>query len=81
MESEMESLREQHRKTPEITLMHQMAELKGQLADKERQNEALKAEKHQISSEKERFRQDVHKLVKFHSFYQREYIKLIQYDE
>ena len=63
MELEMESLREQHRKTPEITLMNQMAELKGQLADKERQNEALKAEKHQISSEKDRFRQDVHKLV------------------
>lgn len=51
------------RKTPEVTLMHQMAELKGQLADTERRLEVIKAEKNQVTTEKEQFRSNVHKLV------------------
>ena len=62
----MDQLREQHRKTPELTLMHQLAELKGQLADSERRNEAIKSEKNQIHAEKEQFRSSVHKLVTAH---------------
>lgn len=51
------------RKTPEITLMHQMAELKGQLADTERRMEVMRVEKNQVTAEKEQFRSNVHKLV------------------
>lgn len=61
----MDQLREHHRKTPEVTLMHQVAELKGQLADSERRMEAINAEKNHVTAEKERFRADVHKLVRF----------------
>mmetsp|Transcript_11170 Transcript_11170/g.20451 ORF Transcript_11170/g.20451 Transcript_11170/m.20451 type:complete len:232 (-) Transcript_11170:39-734(-) len=64
IESEMDQLREQHRKTPEVILMHQMAELKGHLADSERRIEAMKAEKNQVTAEKERFRSNVHKLAR-----------------
>ncbi|KAL3762770.1 hypothetical protein ACHAW5_000206 [Stephanodiscus triporus] len=64
MVSEMDQLREQHRATPEFTLLHQLAELKGQLADSERRIEVLKAEKNQVSTEKEQFRSSVHKLAR-----------------
>ncbi|KAL7527650.1 hypothetical protein ACHAXR_002059, partial [Thalassiosira sp. AJA248-18] len=57
IESEMDQLREQHRKTPEVTLLHELAGLKGQLADSQRRMEAMKAEK-------EQFRSNVHKLAK-----------------
>ena len=63
LESEIEKLREQHRASPEVSLLHQMAELKGQLADSERRLEGLKAEKNQVMADKERFRGNVHKLV------------------
>ena len=59
----MDQLREQHRATPEVTLLHKIAELKGLLADGERRIEALKGEKNAILSEKEQFRASVHKLV------------------
>lgn len=64
IESEMDQLREKHRKTPETTLMHQLAGLKGQLADGERRYEAIKSENHQVTAEKEQFRSNVHKLVR-----------------
>jgi|688.fasta_scaffold2125800_1 hypothetical protein len=64
MISEMDHLREQHRATPEFTLLHQLAEYKGQLADSERRIEILKAEKNQVSTEKEQLRSNVHKLVR-----------------
>ena len=64
MVSEMDQLREQLRSTPEFTLLHQLAELKGQLADSERRIEVLKAEKNQVRTEKEQFRSSVHKLVR-----------------
>jgi hypothetical protein len=63
MVSEMDRLREQHRATPEYTLLHKLAELTGQLAESERRIEILKAEKNQVNSEKEQFRSNVHKLV------------------
>jgi len=63
MELQMDQLREQHRATPEVALLHQVAELKGLLADSERRIEALKGEKNTIVAEKEQFRANVHKLV------------------
>ena len=63
VEGEMDKLREQHRKTPEVALMHQLAELKGQLADYQRRMEELKAEIKRVTAEKEQFRSNVHKLV------------------
>lgn len=59
----MDALRVQHRNTPEAALMQQVAELKGQLADRERKIEVLKAERGQIIAEKEQFRINVRKLV------------------
>ena len=63
METEMDQLRERHLKSPEMTLLHQVAELKGRLADGERRIEAIRAEKAQVTAEKEEFRSNVHKLV------------------
>lgn len=63
LESELEQMRERHRSTPEVSLLHQVAELKGQLADSERRIEAINAEKNQVTADKERFRSNVHKLV------------------
>lgn len=68
IEDEMDQLREQHRKTPEVTLLQQVAELKGNLADSERRIEAIKAEKTLVLQEKEQFRSNVHKLVSALSF-------------
>ena len=59
----MDALRVQHRNTPEAALTQQVAELKGQLADRERKIEVLKAERGQIIAEKEQFRINVRKLV------------------
>ncbi|KAL9180782.1 hypothetical protein ACHAXT_011235 [Thalassiosira profunda] len=64
VEAEMDQLRVDQRATPEVSLMHQVAELKGQLADGERRIEAIKAEKSQITAEKEQFRSNVHKLAR-----------------
>ncbi|KAL7545676.1 hypothetical protein ACHAWF_009025 [Thalassiosira exigua] len=64
IENEMDHLREEQRKTPEVTLMHQVAELKGQLAENERRLESERAEKNKVFAEKERFRSDVHKLAR-----------------
>lgn len=61
---ENDKLREQLRASPEFSLLHQMAELKGQLVDSERRIVTLKAEKNQISIEKEHFRSNVHKMAK-----------------
>ena len=61
----MDQLREQHRATPEVALLHQVAELKGLLADSERRIETMKGEKNTILAEKEQFRANVHKLVSF----------------
>ena len=63
MEIQMDQLREQHRATPEVALLHQVAELKGLLADSERRIETMKGEKNTILAEKEQFRANVHKLV------------------
>lgn len=60
---EIDELRVKHRNTPEVALMQQLAEVKGQLADSERRNEAIKAEKAEIVLEKEQFRASVNKLV------------------
>mmetsp|Transcript_24358 Transcript_24358/g.50585 ORF Transcript_24358/g.50585 Transcript_24358/m.50585 type:complete len:620 (+) Transcript_24358:193-2052(+) len=64
IESDMDQLREFYRKTPEVTLMGQVAELKGQLADSERRIESLKAEKAEIHLAKEQFRSNVHRLAR-----------------
>lgn len=61
---EIDKLREQQRSSPEFSLLRQLAELKGQLVDSERRIETLKAEKNQISIEKEHFRSNVHKMAK-----------------
>lgn len=63
VEDEMDALRVQHRNTPEAALTQQVAELKGQLADRERKIEVLKAERGHIIAEKEQFRMNVRKLV------------------
>lgn len=63
LEIQIDQLREQHRATPEVSLLHQVAELKGHLADCERRIEALKGEKNKVIAEKEQFRANVHKLV------------------
>jgi hypothetical protein len=63
IELQMDQLREQHRATSEVALLHQVAKLKGLLADSERRIEALKGEKNTIVAEKEQFRANVHKLV------------------
>ena len=60
----MKELREQHKATPEVTLMHENAQLQGQLAESERRIDALKSEKNLVTSEKEQFRKNVHKLAK-----------------
>ena len=63
VETEMDELREKHRKTPEALLVQQIAEVKGQLAESERRIEAVKAEKNQILQDKEKFRINVKQLV------------------
>ena len=63
VETEMDELREKHRKTPEALLVQQIAEIKVQLAESERRIEAVKAEKNQILQEKEKFRINVKQLV------------------
>ena len=63
VETEMDELREKHRKTPEALLVQQIAEMKGQLAECERRIEAVKAEKNQILQDKEKFRINVKQLV------------------
>lgn len=63
IETEMDELREKHRKTPEALLVQQLAEIKGQLADSERRVEAMKIEKNQIVQDKEKFRINVRQLV------------------
>ena len=63
VETEMDELREKHRKTPEALLVQQIAEIKGQLAESERRIEAVKAEKNQILQDKEKFRINVKQLV------------------
>lgn len=64
IESDLDQLREFYRKTPEVTLMGQVAELKGQLAVSERRIESLKAEKAEIHLAKEQFRSNVHRLAR-----------------
>ncbi|KAL7428332.1 hypothetical protein ACHAXH_002846 [Discostella pseudostelligera] len=64
IELQMDQLREQHRATSEVALLHQVAKLKGLLADSERRIEALKGEKNTIVAEKEQFRANVHKLAR-----------------
>jgi hypothetical protein len=66
LEIQIDQLREQHRATPEVALLYQVAELKGLLADKERRIEALKGEKNTVIAEKEQFRANVHKLASTH---------------
>jgi len=64
LEAQIDSLRQEHRDTPEFTLRHQLAEAKGELADKERRIESIKAELSLVTNEKEQFRKNVHKLAK-----------------
>ena len=56
VEIEMDELREKHRKTPEVALLQELAEVKGQLA-------VVKAELSQVLQDKEKFRINVKKLV------------------
>ena len=64
LESQMDKLRETPSYEAEVSLMRQLAELKGQLADSERRIEAIRAEKNLVTTEKEQFRQNVHKLAR-----------------
>ena len=63
LEDEIDEIRAKHRNTPEVALLQQMAEVKGQLADSQRRIETIKAEKAEIVLEKEQFRASVNKLV------------------
>jgi hypothetical protein len=63
LEDEIDEIRAKHRSTPEVALMQQLAEAKGQLADSERRIEMIKAEKSEVMLEKEHFRASVNKLV------------------
>jgi chromosome segregation ATPase len=65
LEDEIDDIRAKHRSTPEVALLQQLAEIKGQLADSERRIESIKAEKAEIVLEKEQFRASVNKLVSF----------------
>lgn len=64
LEVEIDEMREKHRRTPEVALLQQLAEVKGQLADSERRIEIVKSEKVDILLEKEQFRASVNKLVR-----------------
>ncbi|KAL3786510.1 hypothetical protein HJC23_010676 [Cyclotella cryptica] len=64
LEDEIDEIREKHRKTPEVTLLQQLAQVKGQLADTERRIEMMKSEKVEILLEKEQFRASVNRLAK-----------------
>ena len=64
LESQMDKLREAPSYEAEVSLMRQLAELEGQLADTERRVEAIRAEKNLVTTEKEQFRQNVHKLAR-----------------
>ena len=64
LESQMDKLRETPSYEAEVSLMRQLAELKGQLADSERRMEAIRAEKNLVTTEKEQFRHNVHKLAR-----------------
>jgi negative regulator of sigma E activity len=63
LEDEIDEIRAKHRQTPEVALIQQLAEVKGQLADSERRCEMVKAEKAEILLEKEQFRASVNRLV------------------
>lgn len=63
LEDEIDQIRIKHRSTPEVALMQQLAEVKGQLADSERRIERIKSEKAEIVLQKEQFRASVNKLV------------------
>lgn len=63
LEDEIDDIRAKHRNTPEVALLQQIAEVKGQLAESLRRIETIKAEKAEIVLEKEQFRASVNKLV------------------
>ena len=63
LEDEIDEIRAKHRNTPEVALLQQMAEVKGQLTESLRRIETIKAEKAEIVLEKEQFRASVNKLV------------------
>ena len=63
LEDEIDEIRAKHRNTPEVALLQQMAEVKGQLAESLKRIETIKAEKAEIVLEKEQFRASVNKLV------------------
>ena len=63
LEDEIDDIRAKHRNTPEVALLQQMAEVKGQLAESLKRIETIKAEKAEIVLEKEQFRASVNKLV------------------
>ena len=69
LEDEIDEIKTKHRNTPEVTLMQQLAEVKGQLAESERRVETIKAEKADLVLEKEQFRASVNKLVRTIIFY------------
>ena len=69
LEDEIDEIKTKHRNTPEVTLMQQLAEVKGQLAESERRIETIKAEKADLVLEKEQFRASVNKLVRSIIFY------------
>ena len=69
LEDEIDEIKTKHRNTPEVTLMQQLAEVKGQLAESERRIETIKAEKADLVLENEQFRASVNKLVRTIIFY------------
>lgn len=63
LEARVDELREQIRKAPDVSMIHEIADLKAQLAVSERRIEAVKMEHNSTVAEKEQFRSNVHKLA------------------
>ena len=63
LEEEIDQIRVKHRSTPEVALIQELAKVKGQLAESDRQIERIKSEKAEIALQKEQFRASVNKLA------------------
>ena len=63
VEEEMEQFRRKMRESPEMALMQEIAQLKGQLAESESRVQRERAERKQALLEKEQHKARVHRLV------------------
>jgi len=65
VEEEMEQLRRKMRESPEMALMQEIAQLKGQLAESESRIQHARADCTKAQLEKEQHKAQVHRLVRF----------------